>query len=266
MHIYTIKKNKIKHYKPYPCDTVGVSSEYVTDKRKVTCMHCINRMIQHDKLPKLRIIGETIVGSTVWSMNTRYSDVDIFRVYAEKPENVLIGKKDYFPGFIQVDDKDIATHEAQKAVEELLRGNINFLVGVLSPNVVNALVEFEELRIIVKKNLAKNCYSSIHDMAQRNYLKYIISGKDDSTKKCNQIVRFINFGINLLLNHEIDFKPCQNSEPDDILEKISELNWAYEISTLPDKPDEKPFRDWLLKLRLDDLKINKRSPLDALFG
>ena len=259
-------KEAIRHYKLDPCRGATPTSVYMTDKRKVTCMNCIHRMIEHGHLPDIRIIGETIVGSTVWSMNTRYSDVDTFRVYAEKPENILMGKKDYFPGFLQLENTDIATHEAGKVVDELIRGNINYLVGVLSPNVITSLNEFDRLREIVRNNLAKNCYSSIHDMAQRNYLKYIVTEKDAGTKKCNQIVRFINFGINLLLNHEIAFEPCKNSEPDDILEKISELNWTHEISTLPEKPDEKPYRDWLLKLRLDDLQRNKRSPLDALFG
>lgn len=259
-------KEVIRHYKIDPCHDATSTSVYITDKRKVTCMNCIQRMIEHGHLANIRIIGETIIGSDVWKMNTRYSDIDTFRVYAEKPENILIGRKDYFPGFVQLENTDIATHEAGKVVDELIRGNINYLVGVLSPNVVTSLTEFDKLREIVRNNLAKNCYSSIHDMAQRNYLKYIVTEKDAGTKKCNQIVRFINFGINLLLNHEIAFDACKNSDPDNVLEKISELNWAYEISTLPESPNEKPYREWLLKLRLDDLQRNKRSSLDALFG
>lgn len=196
-------------------------------------------------------IFETVVGSHIWSMATQDSDTDIFRAYAEPTTAILKGTATKKSKFIRENGKDVSVHEVEKVVEQLLKGNMNFLIGVLSPIVMFDSGYLRELRRITLHNLSKNCFYSIYGMAKANYKKYIECGIDTSERRCNKICRVLVWGINILRYGKVEFKPFHGGTPRKILELMDELQRAYNESTLPEKPDERPFREWLLKLRLD---------------
>jgi len=201
----------------------------------------------------MKIISETVIGSHTWKMNHKDSDIDIFQIYTDPTKSILNGtakKKSYF---IQKDGVDIARHEAEKVVGMLLQGNINFIVGVLSPEINISSNEFELLRIITKENLAKNCYHSIHGCAIHNQMKYEKAGKI-TEKKWNQLIRILDFGSRILNDKGVKFEPVKNGFKELYLEKLIYLDASYKLSHLPEKPNPRPFRSWLLDLRLQNLK------------
>lgn len=200
----------------------------------------------------MKIIGETIVGSHIWKMNHKDSDIDIFQIYVEPTKNILDGtakKKSYFK---QIDGADYAIHEAEKVVYMLLDGNINFIVGVLSPEPNKITREFLELKEIVHNNLAKNCFHSIRGMAIHNQMKYEEKGKM-TEKKWNQLIRALDFGIRILSGEGVKFEPVTSGFKELFEAKLLALSTACRTSSLPEKPDEKPFREWLYNLRIKEL-------------
>ena len=201
----------------------------------------------------------TEIGSTIWQMRHPKSDTDLFRVYVASTEEILKGTANTRSKFTQENNTDLALHEIGKVVDQLLKGNFNFLVGVMSPLTVSVaeppLTEFyPNLQNIVKENVSKNCYHSIHGLAIHNYKKYIESGKDDSERRCNKILRVLQFGKTLLDTGKFKFEPFKGGVPDDIEEWVGLLNKTYKYSQLPEKPDETFYRAWLYNLRLYELK------------
>lgn len=210
-------------------------------------------------MKRVYVIAETVIGSHIWNMATPDSDLDLFRIYAEPTTAILNGTATKKSKFIQENGTDIAVHEVEKVVEQLLKGNMNFLIGVLSPLVVLDTGYLEELRKITLQNLSKNCFHSIYGMAKANYKKYIESGADTSEKRCNKICRFLVWGINILRHNKVSFKPFEGGTPEKVLELLEELKHAYEESQLPEKPQEEPFREWLLNLRKDILHYEENN-------
>ena len=200
----------------------------------------------------MKIIGETTVGSHIWKMNHKDSDIDIFQIYVEPTKNILNGtakKKSYFK---QIDNTDYAIHEAEKVVNMLLTGNINFIVGVLSPEPNKVTPELLELKEITHNNLAKNCFHSINGMAIHNQMKYEEKGRM-TKKKWNQLIRALDFGIRILSGDGVQFKPVKNGHSLLFDAKLLTLLTSYNLSRLPEKPDEKPFRKWLYDLRIKEM-------------
>lgn len=204
----------------------------------------------------------TTVGSDIWSMRHAKSDTDLFRVYIASTEEIVKGIANTRSKFTQKDNVDIALHEIGKVVEQLLKGNLNFLVGVMSPLTVSVaeppLTAFYlELQDIVRNNISKNCYHSIHGLAIHNYKKYIERGKDDSERRCNKILRVLEFGKTLLDTGKFEFKSFSGGVPDDIEVWVGWLNEAYRYSLLPEKPDEEVYRNWLYEVRLYEWELEK---------
>ena len=113
----------------------------------------------------------TEIGSTIWQMRHPKSDTDLFRVYVASTEEILKGTPNTKSKFTQEDNTDIALHEIGKVVEQLLKGNFNFLVGVMSPLTVSVIRQplkrfYLKLEDIVKENVSKNWYHSIHGLAR----------------------------------------------------------------------------------------------------
>lgn len=201
----------------------------------------------------MKIISETVVGSHTWKMDHKGSDIDIFQIYADPTKSILMGTAKRKSYFIQKDGVDIARHEVEKTVDMLLKGNINFIVGVLSPIVNKTSIEFADLRKITKANIAKNCYNSIRGCAVHNQMKYEKEGKM-TEKKWNQVIRMLDFGIRVLEKNEVKFEPTKDGFKEMYLEKLLHLQTSYNLSHLPEKPNPNPFRKWLLDLRLQEIK------------
>jgi len=187
-------------------------------------------------------------------MNTAMSDTDIFEAYVASTEDILRGTANTKSKFIQQDGVDTAQHEIGKIVNQLLKGNLNFIVGVMSPIIEKNSMELYQLRCIVEKTISKNCYGSIHGMAQHHFKKYIVSGKDTSERRCNKILRVLKFGERILMGKGINFEKVERGTRGEIEKEMRVLNKAFFDSLLYDKPDEEPFRDWLYQVRLDEWK------------
>ena len=179
------------------------------------------------------------------------SDTDIFEAYVASTEDILRGTANTKSKFKQKDGVDTAQHEIGRIVSQLLKGNFNFIVGVMSPIVEKKSMELYQLSCIVEKTISKNCYGSIHGMAQHNFKKYIVSGKDTSERRCNKILRGLNFGMRILDGRGIKFEKVENGSEEDIVEAILMLDESFNNSKLSDKPDEEPFRDWLYQVRIN---------------
>lgn len=208
----------------------------------------------------MKIIGKTMIGSHIWKMNNKDSDEDYFEIYMESTEDIFKGTAKYKSKFNQNDGIDTHQHELGHVINQLLKGNINFIIGITSPILVETNEHFDELRNLTFRNLSKNVYYSIRGMSEGNYKKYVLAEKDTSTRKCNQILRTIEFGIKILKYRQIEYLPFKRGTPKLIEKKIKELEDAYTNSTIPEKPDEDELRNYLSKMRKIDwwnnLKVN----------
>ena len=203
------------------------------------------------------------MGSHVWQMNRPDSDIDIFTSYVVPSKDILSGVNrgygSHASGGLCVGEMDTVSHEIGKIVEQLIKGNINFLIGTLSP-----LVMFERddyLRslksIIYEYGETKACTHSIRGLAVHNYKKYII-GSDTArdypiTKKCNLINRTLLFGINLMNGNGFEFNPVTRQTPEDVKNLLEEFDKAVIASDLHDKTNSEPFQEYLLGVRLAEL-------------
>lgn len=201
----------------------------------------------------------TRIGSHAWGMNHPGSDIDLFRVGVASTKDLLTGTADIrsrHKQFVSQSEIEIDCHihEVGTLIFQLLKGNVNFVIGVMSPCVEECedIVSLLSLKQITEENVGKSIYPSIKGMANRNYTKYISSGKDASTKKCNTILRMIKFGITYLETGKFKFEKVEGCTHSTIIEGIKNLDEAYLYSELLSVPIEKPFRDWLYGVRLSE--------------
>jgi len=204
----------------------------------------------------------TNIGSHVWLMNRPDSDVDIFTAYVVPSEDILSGRNKGYGSHHSNGDIDRVSHEIGKIVEQLIKGNINFLIGTLSPLVMfehdDCLTMLKD--IVLEYGQTKSCVHSIRGLSVHNYRKYVI-GSDTAreypiTKKCNLISRTLLFGINLLNGNGFEFKPVTKQTPEDVKFLLDEFDKSVVASELPDKTDPEPFREYLLAIRMRELNGN----------
>jgi len=204
---------------------------------------------------EVKVLFSTNVGSHIWTMNHPGSDVDLFVAYQAPSTDFLTGRAhDRSHHSIQGKD-DRSSHEIGKVVEEVLKGNVNFLWGVFSPiQISDEGNVLEGLIALARKNLSRQCFNSINGLGVHNYKKYVESGKDTSQKRCNIIARTLRFGITLLRQGEFEFKPVRDVKPEDIPKLLEEIQAAEKESCLPEHPTARDeFYAWLLDLRVRDL-------------
>ena len=214
------------------------------------------------------VIFETVIGSHLWKMNDKDSDIDMFQVYVAPTEDILkgVGNLKSKHSFEETESNslynhpynstiDIMSHEIGKVIDQLIKGNINFLIGVLSPMVVKPSPWLEKLRKLIVDNKNKLCYHSIKGLATHNYEKYIKSGIDTSVDRCMKIGRYLNFGCTLFTTGEYVFEPplfC--AHPFEIEYWIAKLDRTNISSALPIGVSEEDFRNLLLEIRLEYLE------------
>lgn len=200
------------------------------------------------------VLWETIVGSHMWGMNRPGSDVDYFQVFAYPTKIFLMGYNPKQSFFYHYPDRDIHRHEIGRVIEQLLKCNVNFIFGVISNEVISTSKYHRELYEYVKNHPCKGIEHSIWGLASSNYKKYILSGADISEKRCNKILRVLQFGITLLKTGRYEFKPFYGGTPELIKQKINELVFAYNESKLPEEFDEEWLRYYLYRVRRDFLR------------
>lgn len=215
------------------------------------------------------IICKTVIGSHIWNMNHEFSDLDLFVVETQPISKILRGKYSNKSKFVphakgyegyekRLGGKstDVSIHSAQTTIEQLIKMNLNFLVGIMSPIPIVGNFNYEILKGIVKSNLSKRCYYPIRGMATHNMKKYIYSDKDNTNHRRQKIYRVLRFGIGLLRYGEFEFRPSPQKVSTLMLEETLEsLDIDFDLSDLPERTDEEPFRDWLENVRLMEMKI-----------
>jgi len=234
----------------------------------------------------------TVIGSHIWQMNRPDSDLDLVVVYMMDSKDVLLNK--YIKGKqTQKENIDTVYYEISHVINNLLKGNCNYLWAVMSPIVKYEYKSaFRELREIVSTNLAKNAFYSINGLSTHNIYHFIegtkreeIELEDDYSlgyiskkeykikkkkwtsksreidpksniykKKLNVIGRTLQFGINLLVWGKCMFEKVDIKKPEELWELKNQLNGAYKNSHLPEKPDPGPFEKYLIKWRLHKLQ------------
>jgi len=227
------------------------------------------------------VLFRTIVGSHMWGHHHSESDTDMFECYVVDTRSILLGNRYNKCKRTEGDNVETTSCEIGHVIEELLKGNINFLWGVMSPKfdfvTRNINPNVWDLRETVRENLSKNCVHSIrgfvihnlkhwfgieldavHSVEQFNKGYVIVKKKlpklipEDKKywKILNTCARTLDFGIKLLRDGILDFdNPRGAYSVGDIIILLGELEKAYNESPLPDKPDSEPFEKFLLTIR-----------------
>jgi len=203
----------------------------------------------------LNILFRTVVGAHIWKMEHEGSDLDLFEVYQAHTIDILAGTANLKSTFEvkKGENVDRASHELQTVVAQLLKGNVNFTFGVMSPIVKASGGIHEELKYLIEKHPYKNLYHSIRGMSVHNYKLYQKEGKLENPKKVNGVLRVLQLGIYYLETGKLYFNPYYNGHHSEIEPAIKRLDEAYEASTLEEKIPEDLLRGILVRARLEDL-------------
>ncbi len=206
----------------------------------------------------MRTLFVTCVGSHMWRMNNEESDVDLAVIYIAPTDAILRGERIPVTTGQQMNARqgiiyDTLGWEIGHLINQLLKGNVNAIWYTTSPIVIQPSSYQEELRSLVESNLCRNTYRSLAGMAESQ----IEVGKKMSGVKGKGLrtaLRTMNFGIELLTRGRLYYEPvCYTPDLDVVLDKKQQLLLAYESSNLPDLPDEEVFRDFLFRLRMDEM-------------
>jgi len=206
---------------------------------------------------RMKTLFVSCVGSHMWGMQNEVSDIDLVMIYIVPTRSILRGER-----VLHTVRQEIAARKGEiydtlgweigHLINQLIKGNVNAIWYVNSPLVIKPSIIQEELSALVQANLCKETYHSIKGMAEsqiKSEEKPKITGKGYRTA-----LRTINFGIRLLSEGRICFAPVLHTPgAREVMEKMGQLQEAYEASRLPDLPDEDAFRDFLLRLRLEEM-------------
>ena len=168
----------------------------------------------------MKILYISCVGSHMWGMESKESDIDLAMIYTVSTKRILRGEK--FPAAIR---QEMAAKEGGKA--NLCRESYHSIKGMAESQIKS---ETGQLKL------------SGAGLAGR-------PGKGYRTA-----LRSINFGIELLREARISYEPVMHDPtPEELKEGMNQLDEAYRQSMLPDLPDEDQFRDFLLGQRLKEM-------------
>lgn len=241
------------------------------------------------KFKEKTILFRTIVGSNMWGQEHEGSDTDKFECYIFDSRSFLIGNRHDGGHHHEVENEGIKietdTYEIGHVIRQLMKGNVNFLWGVMSRKwdlvATNIDPTFFDLQKIVAENLSKATTHSIRGFAIHNlkhwfgiilekltsingHVHYIITKKKEPRlipenrkyyKIINTCARTLGFGIRLLKEGVLDFEnPVGASTIGRLIYLLNELEDEYRESKLPEKPDPQHFEQFLLYTRLNDLK------------
>lgn len=240
------------------------------------------------KFNKNTILFRTIVGSHMWGQHHSESDTDMFEVYVVDTRSILLGNR-HDRGHHSEEEKDGVkeekdSYEIGHVIEQLKKGNINFLWGVMSPHfdlvTTNIDPNMWDLRRITRENLSKATMHSVRGFVIHNLkhwfgiiLDKVVSIDGDVThcitkrkepkllpkdkrywKIINTCARTLGFGIELLEDCGKTFF-CYCDHPKgaistgELILMLNDLEKAYKTSALPDKPNPDPFDDFLIGIR-----------------
>ena len=210
---------------------------------------------------RMKTLFISCVGSHMWGMQIQESDIDLVMIYIAPTRAILRGERISPTVRQQITARggeiyDTLGWEIGHLINQLIKGNINAIWYVTSPLIIKPSIIQEELSALVEANLCRKTYHSVKGMAQSQIKSEEKPGENPRTtgKGYRTAQRTINFGIKLLLEGKICFAPALRTPgAEEIMEKLQQLEEAYEASPLPDRPDEDAFREFLLRLRMDEM-------------
>ncbi len=215
---------------------------------------------------RMKTIFISCVGSHMWGMNSQESDIDLVMIYIAPTRSLLRSEKIMPTVRQQITARggevyDTLGWEIGHLINQLIKGNVNAIWYATSPLLVKPSILQEELSALVRANLCRETYHSIKGMAE-SQIKSEEKPAENSRiagKGYRTALRTINFGIKLLSEGKICFTPVLHTlGAEEVMERLQRLDDAYTSSHLPDRPDEDAFREFLLRLRLDDLSLADR--------
>ncbi len=205
-----------------------------------------------------RTLFVSCVGSHMWGMESEESDVDLVRIYIVPTCAILRGER-ISPSIRQRMTEsggmiyDILGWEAGHLTNQLIKGNVNAIWYATSPLVLQPSPVQERLQDLVQGNLCRETYHSVRGMAESQ----IAAGQRPERwpgKGYRTALRTMNFGIELLSRGRLCFEPVRHTpHQEEVMERLQHLSDAYEASALPDLPDQEAFREFLLRLRLEEM-------------
>jgi predicted nucleotidyltransferase len=206
---------------------------------------------------RMKTLFISCVGSHMWGMQSSESDIDLVMIYIAPTRALLRGER-ISPTVRQRitarggEIYDTLGWEIGHLINQLIKGNVNAIWYATSPLVIKPSSVREELSSLVQANLCRETYHSIKGMSQsqiKSEEKPKVAGKGYRTA-----LRTMNFGIKLLSEGKICFAPALGTPgAGEVMEKMRQLEEAYEASPLPDRPDEEAFRELLLRLRMEEM-------------
>jgi len=240
------------------------------------------------KFKKKTILFRNIVGSHMWGQHHSQSDIDKFECYIFDTRSFMLGERHdrckSTKVIVDGVEEETISCEIGHVIEQLMKGNINHIWGVMSPKrdlvTTNIDPTMFDLQMVVSLNLSKATTHSIRGFVIHNlkhwyglivdkmvsiegHIHYFVAKKkvprlEPEDKKYRKILntcaRTLGFGITLLREGILDFDHPQGCRHyGDIISLLNELEEAYKESNLPDKPDPVPFERYLLWTRFSDL-------------
>ncbi len=213
-----------------------------------------------------KILFVSSVGSHMWGMQTEESDIDLAIIYAASTKAILRGEKISCTTGQEIAVRngevyDIIGWEVGHLIDQLIRGNINAIWYASSPLIIKPSAFQKDLADIVASNISRSCHHSIKGMAESQIKsEKALKNSRMAGKGLQTALRTINFGIRLMSQGIISFEPvCITPEKDEVMERLARLDEVYLSSSLPNRPDEGAFREFLFKLRLEGLSEEERS-------
>jgi len=194
----------------------------------------------------------------MWSMGLPESDIDLAHAYLVPSRAILEGRK--YPRTLKQTGEvkqgrlhDEVWWEIGHLVDQLIKGNINAIWFVTTPLILKDHPAHQELRQIVLSNLSLATFSSLQGIVE-SLIRSAQNKPEFEDKGLRTALRTIWFGISLFRSGHLKFTPVNFSVSEvEILKALSDLEMAYENSELPKRPDEEPFREFLYRLRLQDI-------------
>jgi hypothetical protein len=234
------------------------------------------------------VLYSSVVGSHAWHMERPDSDWDYWDIYQAPSTDFLLGKT-HVGGHESKGTSpdgtpwDRSSFEIGAHLDQVRAGNINHIVCLFAPSVdpieprkiIEDNIIKKVIQEIVRNNPSKNVFRSINGMTFSNLRKYFDEEKKSylpdipgnarpRAKKLAQILRLVLFGYRVLTKKEYVLEPCRigygGKEDEDLVRQWqADLVKAFDASELPGKPDEEPYNDFLLSLRMTNLNNTKFS-------
>jgi len=140
-------------------------------------------------------------------------------------------------------------HEIGKVIGQLIKGNVNFVIGTMSDKIEFSSDVHEDLRKLLREYPPKNIYYSIKGLVLNNLNRWQKKGRD-----VDKVMRYLKFGVTLLETGKYVFERCEGYSIDDIHDYLERIDEAYRSTKLTPIPEDK-LRDILERVRRNILTI-----------